>query len=432
MAEAECPLSGPVLNNCDHVSVLKYADDVALLATSPSQLQDLVRATSDFYSAVGLLISLSKSSVMTFSVAPQPPLDITSHGQVIACVSQARYLGLVFDEKHGSAPSCQARRFKLLGAWAVLQRQYAGLRCSLSLQLIVQLYNACVLPTGSYGAEVWAFQRMCAGHARVRQNIEFLRLLHLCQLAGLRKTVSGQIVLEEFQCLPMRSEWIRSQTTFWNNLVKLGGNSLYKAIPFDDVIDAEIFQHKNWTHFFYQQLDQIGYSVIHGVGHLQGIDHTCVAVLLQENFSRLFTSTDVRPRTCESEGGALCTYHNWFRLRSSQAVNFLKKVNYPAHISLIRTFLRFRLGSPNLPNVLGRFLRVPRCQRVCHVCHATVIGDEYHLVFECAALSALRASYSRLFGPVIRNMQQFVWQKDLLGVMHYVKDALAVLTDIIT
>jgi hypothetical protein len=29
-------------------------------------------------------------------------------------------------------------------------------------------------------------------------------------------------------------------------------------------------------------------------------------------------------------------------------------------------------------------------------------------------------------------MQQFVWQKDLLGVMHYVKDALAVLTDIIT
>ena len=154
---------------------------------------------------------------MTFSAAPQPPLDITSHGQVIPCVSQARYLGLVFDEKHGSAPSCQARRFKLLGTWAVLQRQYAGLRCSLSLQLIVQLYNACVLPTGSYGAEVWAFQRMCAGHARERQNIEFLRLLHLRQLAGLRKTVSGQIVLEEIQCLPMRSEWIRSQTTFWNN-----------------------------------------------------------------------------------------------------------------------------------------------------------------------------------------------------------------------
>ena len=116
----------------------------------------------------------------------------------------------------------------------------------------------------------------------------------------------------------------------------------------------------------------------------------------------------------------------------AQTVHFLQKVNYPAHISLIRTFLRFQLGSHNLPNVLGRFLRVPRCQRVCHVCHATVIGDEYHLVFECAALSALRASYSRLFGPDIRTMQQFVWQKDLLGVMHYVKDALAVLTDIIT
>ena len=69
---------------------------------------------------------------------------------------------------------------------------------------------------------------------------------------------------------------------------------------------------------------------------------------------------------------------------------------------------------------------------MCHVCHATLIGDEYHLVFECAALSALRASYSRLSRPDIRTMQQFVWQKDFLGVMPYVKDALAVLTDIIT
>ena len=68
---------------------------------------------------------------------------------------------------------------------------------------------------------------------------------------------------------------------------------------------------------------------------------------------------------------------------------------------------------------------------MCQVCQATFIGDEYHLVFECAALSALGGSYSRLFGPEVRPMQQFVWQKDLLGVMHYVKEALTVLTDIV-
>ena len=57
----------------------------------------------------------SKSFVMTFSAAPQLYLSRTSHGQVISCVSQTQWLGLVFDMKDGSAPPCQARRFELLG-----------------------------------------------------------------------------------------------------------------------------------------------------------------------------------------------------------------------------------------------------------------------------------------------------------------------------
>ena len=102
---------------------------------------------------------------------------------------------------------------------------------------------------------------------------------------------------------------------------------MYMAVIFDKVVDAEIFQHRNWAYFFHQELDQIGYSVMHGVCRFRVIDHTCIAVLLQGKFSQLLTNVDVCPRTCENEGAALCTDHNQFRLRSSQTFHLLQKVN---------------------------------------------------------------------------------------------------------
>ena len=64
--EDHCPLTGPSLNNGDHVPALMYADDVVLLADSATDLQALVTATVSFCSAVGLKISTAKSSVLTF------------------------------------------------------------------------------------------------------------------------------------------------------------------------------------------------------------------------------------------------------------------------------------------------------------------------------------------------------------------------------
>ena len=42
-------------------------------------------------------------------------------------------------------------------AWAILHRQYAGLRCSVSLSLLLSLYDARVAPVGSDVCEIWGF-----------------------------------------------------------------------------------------------------------------------------------------------------------------------------------------------------------------------------------------------------------------------------------
>ena len=59
----------------------------------------------------------------------------------------------------------------MIFAWAFLQRQYAGLRSSLSLDLLLALYKACVTPPGSYGCEIWGCLKVSAGLRKDREAI---------------------------------------------------------------------------------------------------------------------------------------------------------------------------------------------------------------------------------------------------------------------
>src|SRR5689334_1661197 len=42
---------------------------------------------------------------------------------------------------------------------------------------------------------------------------------------------------------------------------------------------------------------------------------------------------------------------------------------------------------------------VPRPARACPLCAAGLVGDEYHLVFECSGLQGVRDQYGHLFAP---------------------------------
>ena len=44
------------------------------------------------------------------------------------------------------------------------------------------------------------------------------------------------------------------------------------------------------------------------------------------------------------------------------------------------------------------------------------------MVFECPALQRVRDKYATLFVHATYTMQQFMWQADLGGVAHFIKD----------
>lgn len=120
-----------------------------------------MHAATTFCQHVGLTINTAKSHHMVFK-QEGPQQSLRSNVLCIDHVHEVKYLGLIFNSAHGILSCSKDRQNKMLVAWAVLKRQYAGLRCSLSVPLFIALYNACVAPVGSYECEIWGFLKMPA------------------------------------------------------------------------------------------------------------------------------------------------------------------------------------------------------------------------------------------------------------------------------
>ena len=126
-----CPLGCQVTPSL-LISHLLYADDTTLVATSAQHLQVLINTALDFSRSVGLPVSAAKTAIVCFPKLPQP-FSWSIDGHSVTPVTQTKYLGLDFNEKHGALYSVCCREAKMWRNWAALQRHYTHLQCNIVL-----------------------------------------------------------------------------------------------------------------------------------------------------------------------------------------------------------------------------------------------------------------------------------------------------------
>ena len=82
-----------------------------------------------------------------------------------------------------------------------------------------------------------------------------------------------------------------------------------------------------------------------------------------------------------------------------------------------RLLARLRCQCFGLQVDIGRFEQVSRNCRVCQVCHARVVEDEQHFLFECPAYSHIRTRHMSLFEHEHVSAASFLntSQQSLLG-----------------
>ena len=148
------------------LSSLIYADDLALVAKSPSHLQGLIDALSDFCASAGLEISATKILVMQFLPLvrnrPSPEQHSFSFGSDTAskCLvntSHYKYLGVTFCSSGNPSDYMPAARHNMVGAHAGSRQRYCGLACGKHVRLQLTLFTAIVTTSAMYAGELWGF-----------------------------------------------------------------------------------------------------------------------------------------------------------------------------------------------------------------------------------------------------------------------------------
>ena len=422
----KCPDKGPHLRDGTASPLLMYADDIALMASNSHDLQCLINATCQFCTSVGLTINPQKSCSVTFA-KQDPQVEAYMCGiSVIPHVSSTKYLGLELHESCGLTFTCQLRKRNMDIAYVMLQRKFAGLRCSVSLPLILELYNSCVVPVGCYGCELWGSAKMKAGQTQQRQSIATEHFKRLKRMAGMRVNTPLAIVSKELGTSPLGHVWLERQVTFWDNLQSLPPHSFFRKILHDNAIDSIRFKTRNWVRGLYGKLKKLKYNVVNDCNLIVPIDKACLKSLLKADLEKDFKDLSDCPRTCDRDGAISCTYANWFERPKWSCPDFLQA---PVHISLMRFFIKFRTSCHQLPIIRGRSLNIPRSQRVCPACNTSAVCDELHLIFECPSLGPIREKYNHLFSGNITTVKQFVWQDNVVQVMLFLRECFAHILD---
>lgn len=154
-------VSGRNINN------LRFADDIALIATSPEGLQELLDSTDSTSSEYQLEISTKKTKVM--AVAKEPTqVTATCRGEQLQQVPRFKYLGSTLEQ----TASCSHEINIRLGAARAALRSLDVIWKDRALKTATKLkvLRTLVWPVVTYGCEAWTL------HARDIRKIQALEM----------------------------------------------------------------------------------------------------------------------------------------------------------------------------------------------------------------------------------------------------------------
>lgn len=421
---AKCPHIGSRTRDGLRVSILMFADDIKLLATTHEDLQTLLDVVKEWCDLMNMVVNELKTHVLIFPEHGRPTLvQFHYDGKPLDIVPSTKYLGILFSSKNGIGETFQLLHKKMWGAWTSVLRRYGNLQSSVSIGLILRLLLTCVVPAGSYACELWSvldIPNSSTGMTHKALETDFRSMLRMVVGAG--NTVSQEVLLEELGLHPVRHHWMRRVVTFWNSLVKLPETHMYARILKDSCYFGVTTHNRTWAGSVMRMLRSIGYPYDIDCNQAHPIDLEVFKSVLQQQRDKAWGDLNLSPRLGPSIGVQRCTYLRWFARPSRVSKHRLLYLSIS--VRKLRLFLRFRMGQHDLPIVTGRWRGIPRHERFCDMCSLPLVGDEQHFVFYCPYLHPVRDRYMDLFRSPFRSLRQFIWQDNTPRVINFLVECL--------
>lgn len=130
---------------------LDFADDLAIMSSTHSHLQEKTNRLHRYAKQTGLYINQTKTQVMCINTPTTQP--ITIDGESLKCAEEFPYLGSIISRESGTQKDIKTRLNKARGAFSQLRNIWKSKQYSLRTK--VRLYNSNVKAVLLYGSECW-------------------------------------------------------------------------------------------------------------------------------------------------------------------------------------------------------------------------------------------------------------------------------------
>lgn len=386
-------IDGTVDNVVGYVKLLLllYADDTILISDTAEGLQLSLDILERYCSLWKLEVNDSKTKIIIFAKRkPRTQFEFRYQGLLLEIVDEFKYLGVVFQSngnfsKHKLYAKNQAQK----AMFDVLRNSRNS---SLPIDVQLHLFDTVVDPILTYGCEVWGFENL--------KILESLHLKFLKYVLRVKKSTPTCMVYGEVGRFPLSIKIFARMVKFWAYIVQ-GRHDKITYTIYQMLLNKNTSMSSWLTHINF---------ILQSTGFGEVWFNQCANVnpeFLGKAVLRTLQDQFLQSWRHDLENSRKCLTYSRIKLE----IGFEAYLELPERLRFI--LCKFRLSNHKLIVETGRYTNIPFEERYCNFCNSGQVGDEYHVLLECPALTQLRAEHFKPYYFRRPSFQKYIelWNK---------------------
>ena len=349
------------------LSILLYADDVAIMAENENDLQTMLNQVSKWGHKWHIKFNNQKSQVVHYRKKRrnQTTFKFSLSNHEIKVVDRYKYLGIILQENLDYTATSEVLAGAGGRALGFLLNKYKKLN-GLSYNTFTKLYKTCVCPILDYGSEIWG--------ARKYHKIDQIQNRAMRAFLGVHKFAPLVGVQGD---MGWTSSLVRRQTHMirhWNHLLKLDNGRLTKRVFMWDRQQGSL----GWASDMKKLFEFMDRCEIYD---------NMVPLPTEAAWANLYEKECQSWNESVQNTPKLRTYSLFKEQFKADDYVYLRCRKFRSMMS------QLRLGILPLEIETGRWKSIEVENRLCKLCSLNRVEDEYHFLFDCEVYSDDRVNF---------------------------------------
>lgn len=371
------------------LSILLYADDIALVANSPEDLQTMLNKLHEWCKRWRVLINTNKSKCLHFrkNRTKETSFNFTIGSNKLEKVDNYKYLGVKLT--HTGNFTLNAENLGKAGGRA-LGKIISTIHNNKDFRFNAyeKLFYSCVIPVLDYASSIWGFKKF--------QSIDNIQNRAIRYFMGVHRFAPTLAIYGD-------TGWIPSQFRRWINMIRFWN----RVLSFDEErITKIVFE------FDYNRCRNNWCCDLKEVFHILELDNYFESKLMVDIDlvqSKIHTYYSNYWSNEILNISKLRTFVIFKTVFGRENYLFLDMPKY-----LRSTLAQFRCGIIPIRIETGRFQGEPIEERICVFCSNRSVEDEFHFLLYCSLYNDYR---KKLFENIGLNQSEEISDDELLRLL---------------